>query len=447
MDREEEIIFIHLWDFLLAIFLCILFIWLTGLGGKYYQTWDNHARNAIFRDLIYQAWPVIYEKTGNALVYYHIFWMFPAWMGKLFGWDIANIVLFLQGVLFSAAILLNISIYLHKKKINHRLFVIAVIFIIWGGLNILGQAISQTIGWCNSSVYFGTNEGWLDFSRNGFDCSYLYRSNYDAICQVYNQAFPAWLVILIYLNDRKICNCAFIGLCLLPYGPIPFIGAFFIIFAEEGRKLIKGENGTLRLKYFKQAFSIQNISAVAVAVLFLLYFSCSISGSNITWYVPYDQYNIERVVTLLLFYFFEFGIFSILLCKKYKKDSLFWILNLNLLWIPFIKIGYGRDFCMNASFPALMLLMVYVTESLYSFLETEKYVKMAVIICLCYSAITPCFGILEKAYYMRMDKCFPYVADLAYSYSERTVEETDFDPFNYLCPEPYEKFFYRYVAK
>lgn len=448
-DREGCLL-VHTKDFVLAILCCALFVWLTGLGGGYYQTWDNHARNAIFRDLIRQPWPVIYEGTGNALVYYHIFWMWPALIGKVFGWGAANIALYLQGVCFAVVVVLNISIYLERKGIRNKLTMIAFVFIIWSGLNIVGQAFSQTVGWCNTVVSLGTNEGWLDFSRNGFDSSYLYRSNYDAVCQVYNQAFPAWLSMLVYLNDRSTSRCAWIGLCLLPYGPIPFIGLFVMIAVYETAKGIAMIRSKKTAEMMKQFCSFENVAAILMAVIFLMYFSCSIAGTHMSGYVPLEQYDFQRILTLCMFYFFEFGIYALTIRKEHSRDILFWTANLSLLLIPLVKVGYGRDFCMNASLPALMLIMVYVIESICRCAAGGKRCsrKLAVLcICLSFSALTPLFGILEKVYIMKNEHRFPYVADLAYSYSNRDLQDVEYDPANYLCPEPDGKFFYKYLAK
>lgn len=83
-EKSEKNLFVSK-KFLLYIFLIINFICiLGGLGGLYYQSSDWHCRNAIFRDLINNDWPVYYEKSNSALSYYIAIWMFPAIIRKIF---------------------------------------------------------------------------------------------------------------------------------------------------------------------------------------------------------------------------------------------------------------------------------------------------------------------------------------------------------------------------
>ena len=69
---------------IIPIFIIILLICITsGLGGFFYQSSDWDARNAIFRDLVQQDWPVYYEKSNSALTYYIGQWMVPSVFGKI----------------------------------------------------------------------------------------------------------------------------------------------------------------------------------------------------------------------------------------------------------------------------------------------------------------------------------------------------------------------------
>ena len=55
----------------------------AGIGYFYYQSFDYHFRNAVFRDLISYDWPVFYDKADTPLVYYMGFWLVPAALAKL----------------------------------------------------------------------------------------------------------------------------------------------------------------------------------------------------------------------------------------------------------------------------------------------------------------------------------------------------------------------------
>ena len=105
----------------------LLWCYMAGLGGFFYQSNDHHYRNAIFRDLVSFRWPVVYEQTGNSLVYYIGFWLVPASIGKLANlffsfdtsWFVANIALLLWSFLNLFFVFLLILIYTkadsHKK--------------------------------------------------------------------------------------------------------------------------------------------------------------------------------------------------------------------------------------------------------------------------------------------------------------------------------------------
>ena len=64
----------------------IAFMWcfFAGIGYFYYQSFDYHFKNAVFRDLINYEWPVFYDKANTPMVYYMGFWLVPALVGKVF---------------------------------------------------------------------------------------------------------------------------------------------------------------------------------------------------------------------------------------------------------------------------------------------------------------------------------------------------------------------------
>ena len=84
---------------ILVITMIILVFWLyfSGIGGFTFQNndWDKH--NALLHDLINNPWPVRYEINGDIgyLVYYFAYYIPAALVGKVFGFSVANIFLFL----------------------------------------------------------------------------------------------------------------------------------------------------------------------------------------------------------------------------------------------------------------------------------------------------------------------------------------------------------------
>lgn len=68
---------------------------LSGLGGYGYQEYDWLKHHAVLLTLIEEAWPVWMSHDGTpvALVYYTAFLLPAATVGKLLGWQAANVVL------------------------------------------------------------------------------------------------------------------------------------------------------------------------------------------------------------------------------------------------------------------------------------------------------------------------------------------------------------------
>ena len=93
-DKKKLLIFII---FLLGINV------LSGAGAIFQQNWDYHGRNAIFRDLIENEWPVRYDysnleyesqKFGDSafLNYYFAYWLPGALVGKVANFKVASLL-------------------------------------------------------------------------------------------------------------------------------------------------------------------------------------------------------------------------------------------------------------------------------------------------------------------------------------------------------------------
>lgn len=229
-----------------------------------------------------------------------------------------------------------------------------------------------------------------------------------------------------------------------PYGPIPFVGLFILIAFDQLISFVKA--GKSCFKIVRDAFSFINICAVISALVFILYFMCNSTGSHIGSYVPLSEYGYERIITLILFYIFEFGLYSILTYKENKHNSLWWIANISLIIIPLIRLGYGRDFCMNASIPALFVIMLALMQVMVT---DHKYAvrQWLLTVCVTIAAMSAVLGVGEKILIMAYTRQFPIVADDCYSYCERMPDQKEYDPFNYLVPDYNDKMFYKYLAK
>jgi hypothetical protein len=114
-----------------------LWVFLSGIGGYTFQNWDHNWRNAVLHDLITYNWPVIYASPDKGpitmLVYYVGYWLPAALAGKVFGWQVANFILFLWTWLGVLLIVLHLNI---KFKIS--LSNTALLLIFFSGMDALG---------------------------------------------------------------------------------------------------------------------------------------------------------------------------------------------------------------------------------------------------------------------------------------------------------------------
>ena len=79
----------------LVVFAVVAVVWsfLGGQGNLFYQSDDWGCRNAVYRDIIYRDWPVIYPDYDKALVYYIGYWLPTATLVKIIGFIAPNIYL------------------------------------------------------------------------------------------------------------------------------------------------------------------------------------------------------------------------------------------------------------------------------------------------------------------------------------------------------------------
>lgn len=93
VGQQEQGITLSVPKLVLLFALMLLWGYLGGQTGFFYQNSDWGYRNAIYRDLITNSWPVYYPQKDTALVYYIGHWLVPAALTKpvyaLFGLDAA----------------------------------------------------------------------------------------------------------------------------------------------------------------------------------------------------------------------------------------------------------------------------------------------------------------------------------------------------------------------
>lgn len=430
---------------LLAIIVAIIvWVYLSGVGGYFCQRQDWHYRNALLRDLIDYTWPVIYPETGNGLVYYCTFWMVPALFGKMFGWEAANFCLYLWtciGIFISMLLICKLLGLSTLKKIG----IMICLYVCWSGLNILGEIAMAVWGHGEGSIIGGAF-GWPEYISN-----LQYTPNNALLEWVFNQTIVPWIVVPLFLQDKRIDILAYLGLCMFPFAPFPFVGFFGICVMWalfEAVCLIKESKYKQLLK---SVFSIPNIIAIlSVFVVFGLLFLCNaaVNGSTgaggMELYTESEDYSNKQFLCTLMFYVLEFLVYSVLIFKENKKNLIYWVINIILVICPLIKVGTGRDFCMRASIPALFILMIMVIKKICQAQTEVLTTRTAILIAVI--AVSSLSLVGDWAMSLRQIKetgSYPIVADDVRSLSLRDAALE----LNFLIESPETTPFFRYLAR
>lgn len=430
-------------------------IWVltTGIGNFFVSGFDETWRNAVFRDLINYSWPVVYD-NGNSLVYYLFYWIVPALFGKLFGWTAGNIALVcwtVVGLLLICCLIAKLT----DAKDKAGILCLLVIFWGWGGLDVVGAIIVQILNINAYSFGLWDCNVWTDYFLNGYAFNYAYRTNCNALANVFNQAIPVWLITsLAVINKDKLKNYIFLGVILLPFAPLPFVGLVLILVSYYIYNLIRIKG------YFvdsvKEIFSAQNIGVMIGVLPFVaLYFftnstTTGESGGGFSL-LPLSMVDSKIVLVTLLFWLLTFGIIALLIYKDNRKNFFWYIIVAWLLIAIFIVFGRsgGKDFSMNSTMPAFFLLMIFTIRYIVkNILPNRLNTKSVIILCyIFFMCLSPLFYVLGGLDQIGDTKTFPIVRDEINTYSDKDANDESMFYYNFLCENPEETVFYRYIAK
>ena len=217
----------------LLLFVIIAFIWCFcgGIGYFYYQPFDYHFRNAVFRDLINFEWPVFYDKANTPMVYYMAFWLVPALVGKLLvlcGASLEGAFLGANAFLLMYAIFGTVLIFLFllntiKVSTLKKIIVTILMFVFFSGLDIIGHK------------FFLIVEPPFEYHLDWWATFIQFSSLTTSMFWVFNQFIPVGLLILLVINEKNIKSFGFLIPISLFYAPYPTasIGVFMLAYATQ----------------------------------------------------------------------------------------------------------------------------------------------------------------------------------------------------------------------
>ena len=359
-DLNEKSVTIKYSYFLFLIPVVLLFLYLGGVSEFSWCVGDHRVRYAILYDLIEYKWPVIYdfstqsnpvvaESLGSgkvAFAYYFVFWMIPALFGKVFGMMAARIVLMIWSAIGLSLVALGANLLYGKQ--SRFLFIALMLF---AGFDVFPY-------WYNQFSGFGSS--WEDWTWH-----FRVVGNFYQIMNVFHQSIPGWLItilLLLCVNSRCI---GLLGSLMFCYSPWAAIGIFPLCVV----KMFTANKGLKAKEVLKNIFTIGNM--IAPVVFFACFASFYLANSNATYdygfiwnfYATWQSLLIDYAAYIV----FEFGIWALLIHKKYKKDPMFYAAIATLLIIPVYKMSGPNDLLMRGSMAPLFTVALYsvmfVTDS------------------------------------------------------------------------------------
>lgn len=345
--------------------VAIIWSFLGGMGGHYYQSGDWNWRNALYRDILYRDWPVVYEDYNKALVYYIGYWLPPASVVKVLVkifpglltseavFVIGNQLLWLWtavGIFFVELLLITFI----RPKSDKRALWIPAVLVFFSGLDIVG-VIYKILTEGSTFVYLHI-EWWIGCLQ--------FSSLTTCLFWVYNQSVILWIVILCVLQEKNVKNYILLGTCALISGPIPFLGVFVYMVSDGIVLLVRSIKAKSWKTFIKDVFSVTNcLSLLLMPVIYLYYKSngavsagASNAGVSIMGIVNLLPISWEYVKQVFWFLFLEVGIYFIIIFRYYRKEPFFYVTVATSCMAPFFSVGTANDFVMRFSIPTIMVL-------------------------------------------------------------------------------------------
>ncbi|HQN04028.1 MAG TPA: hypothetical protein PK174_01300 [Anaerolineaceae bacterium] len=391
--RQTKTALISKKEIAISIAIILLWVWFSGIGGFAFQNWDHHFRNAVFHDLINYPWPVKYSNFGNpniGLVYYLGYWLPSALIGKLLGWQTANVMLFIWSFIGIA-----ITIILLKEKLKISLIPITLVLVFFSGMDILGQVLLALVDPLKVSTL------WPPISHlEWWAYSFQFTSMTTQLFWIYNQAIPTWVCIALYLVlPEKKYSFFLWSLCLF-LTPMTAIGFLpFIVFDLVKGILRQPKRFFLPRIYIKEllekkGYLLHNYSFILdnlFSSLIILFISCAYffvnSASTGLLIKAVDRFQIP---ILIIFLVFECLPLIMLIIKPNLKNSDWYLVLIILVSCPLFLSGSGIHYSMRVSIPALFYLMVLVLESISQLKPSSRTMLLAFLLI---GAITPVYEI------------------------------------------------------
>lgn len=173
---------------ILSLLLALLLTDIIGFHGHVLQGGDFRVRNPIYQMLIEQEWP-IFSARGEYFVYYHIFWLVPAYLCKIFGaWVSPATLLF--GWMYLG---ISIALALLFIRIRRHILIFLLVLFSFGKVAMLIDfvlpALFRDADWLGTAVELLGGKG--EFSYVIFYVQWV---------EYFNHILPCLICVSLYLT-------------------------------------------------------------------------------------------------------------------------------------------------------------------------------------------------------------------------------------------------------
>ena len=403
---------------LTAAVIAVIVLWVltSGIGASVVQYPDHLYRNAVYKILADNSWPVRMESSDGdvrGLVYYIGFWLPAALIAKFTSYEAG----FVFQQIWAVCGLYLIWRFICEKQGRCRLWYL-IVFIFFGGADFIGYLLSGRI-----YADVGNRIEW-------WAVAYNYPAFSTQLFWAFNQVIYGWLIYCLIDRQRHNGNILFIwsaGLITCPFPALGMVPFALLRGYENGDGGEQAENGAperlrrgladsctpvngagLIVSLFSAGYVLSNMAFAATTGVSSLNNGISLSAleggeeaavsavetmirgtgetANGIQYViaPEIAYSGAGASLWLwmLFCLLEFGLYFFVIYRSQGGKRVYWLCLAVLMICPLIKVGYGVDFCMRVSIPAMLCLFEMVISAAGDYFRDRKYLLLSMLVLL-----------------------------------------------------------------
>jgi hypothetical protein len=345
----------------------MLLVSTQGAGGLGVQNWDWIKHNAILKDLIERPWPVVYDqlKQPVALIYYVAYYLPASLVGKIWGWEAANVAIYLwtvAGCFLAGLWLWSLS--------GARWWLVLACLLFFSGWDLVGDALWKPDHWKNN------------FDGEWWNSLWTLPSNLTLIAYAPHQAIPGWLftALLVSALERGDKTAPLGGIFALSLLWSPFVtvglGLLFLLWTGASRSRWTSS--------IRQQWHPASLAAILLLAVLVMYFHSRSAPVRFPPSLTSEPQVVQRgelYVTPLKVGFakflpaytgtfiIEFGLLAALILLALPRQApqeRRWVFAaaVTLMLLPWIHYGAYNDLVMRVCIPALFVLQFIALRTL-----------------------------------------------------------------------------------